>query len=156
MIEAGIDFDTRAIAAEFGRLADNVKKRVARKAVNFALTPALKEARQRVQKRSGFTARSIRKKAKAYEDGSVGVAMIGVDRKARLSGTTASGKPKAHVPSNIDHLLHEGFIHSRSGRFIEGSRFISDALVAKQAEVKRRLLTKLEREVVKEAEKAKQ
>ena len=149
MIEAGIETDTRALGRSFGALADGVRKRVARKTTGFAMTPALKGARDRIQQRTGTSAEALKKKTKVYQGGEVSITMVGIAKRASV---VIDGK--THRPANIEHLLHEGYIHAKTGQYVPGTRYAELSLQSARPEIERRVLVKLDREVTREVEKA--
>lgn len=149
MIQPGMEVDLSSLARSFGALEDGVRRRVARKVTGFAMTPVLKDARGRVQKRTGFTSENLRKKTKVYQGGEISVTLVGVDKSARV---TLDGR--THQPAFIERLLHEGFIHARSGQFVPGTQFAKKALESKRPDVERRVIQKLDREIKKEVQKA--
>jgi hypothetical protein len=149
MIGLDSQISTKDLRRSFGSLADNVQRKVARSAVNFAMTPVLKEARGRIQQRTGYTAANLAKKSKAYKKGSTAVSIVGADRAAM---TEINGRP--HIPAKIDHLLDRGFIHARSGRFIPGSHYTDRSLEAQRSNVESRMIEKLDRDVAKQIAKA--
>lgn len=143
----GIEIDAKELMKQFDKLPDRVARRVSRKAVNYGSTPVIRAIRERVQKRTGLTKKSIGRKTVYYKNRQTAVAVIG--SRQNIRGENPDGSP--HAPFNIFHLLDRGHI-APDGSFVPGSMAVEEGSRAAESQALDRMHQKLAQEIEREAQ----
>ncbi len=129
---------------KFSRLPERIQKNSLRKAVNAGADPMLSKVRQTANRKSGALKKAMKKKVKTYRKSGTVVALIGADKSFVRDG---------NKPANYLHLVEDGHIDAKTGRFIPGSHFMRNAYNAERAKSNEAIADKLKTEVEIEASK---
>lgn len=113
-------------------MMQQVQRRAIKDALMKAATPAVKDAKQRVPRRTGLLRRAIKKRGRTYRPRGMAFVIVGPDR--RTIGADAKG---AKVwPVKYAHLIEFG--HAKKGGGRVGPRpFLRPAFMANKENMKR-------------------
>ena len=131
-----------------GWTSQRVQRKVVRQAVNRALTPTLKAARNAAPEDTGLLRESLAKKTKTYADTGTIVGIVGPDKETQ--GTDAEGKPR--VPWRYAHLVEDGHV-APDGTVVPPHPFMRPAFDSTEEEMKQVMTERLAAGIEKEAAK---
>jgi HK97 gp10 family phage protein len=128
-------------------LPERTARKVVRSAVNTALTPSLRAAREHAPEESGTLKLSLAKKVKTYTDNNVIVGIIGPDK-----GVSSEFKGEKRVPWRYAHLVESGHI-DEAGNFVPGKPFMRPAYDETESQMVSIMEDKVGKGIEKEAAK---
>lgn len=141
-LEAAVQINednVRDLMKRFQRLEDKTRTRINGRAVSAGGTVLTREIRKETPVGpTGNLVASIGKRTRKYPKSDIAVAVVGPRYTGKHKGFHA-------------HLVHDGYIHKKSGAYVPGNPFINRAAKRAEPQAMARMINKLATDIEKEA-----